>query len=833
MAQTGASSPSQPQGLDKSDEATSGTTAGETGSQQSALWGENPKEAGAEYDFLRVVMVAEERDQMFKGSIQKTKWRRAYDAWHSRHGEGTRYADPNWRRKRSHLYRPRTRSAVRKKVAAFAASVFTSPDSVSVQAEALGDPVRSASAAIIQQCLNYRLDRASAKSGVSFFLVASGACLDAQITGICYTKQFWEYEEVTEKTTQIVVKQKYYSDTGEAVTDPTTGKPVEDQEEQVIEKKFVTKDRPQSLNFPPDNVIIDPTAYWINPEQRSGYLILKHAMTEDDAEQLMGQPGKNNEDWLDVPKEMLRRVMEEYTSKGVRISRASDRVDPLENRAGDGAVDKPRSNIVWLYECFIRVSGVDYHFWSLGSRAYASKIRTTRQAYPEQRGERPVTRGYAQIETHETYPESPVTSWLPMQNELNDIVNLRIDTMRQALSPIAKVKQGTTFDFAQLQNRGGENTTVIVRNMDDLAFDRTPDVTASAYQETAQINSDFDDLAAVFQPSSVDTNRRLNETVGGMQMMSGAATAVEEFDTRTFMETWGEPTLRQIVRLEQYFETDETIFALAGARARIDRFGVESVTDQDLEQEVSVRVNAGLGSADPMQRLAKLSNSIKMLGPLMPMMNKPVRVKAEETVDEIMGLAGYHDGRRFFEFEEGPPPPTPAIAKMQTEQMREQNRLQIAQTRDQTVLQREHMREMATLLEEILKQKGAAALAGMDAQNQQPTGDGSKPPSISINFKDATPEVKAQILAKAGIFIHPDTIAAYEASTRHAQPAAGVPATPSIGNATAMFTALSALLAPPEPPQMPPGPGGGAPPGGPGPGAGGPPPGGGGMPGGM
>lgn len=831
-----ANSTSSPEGIDKSDR------DGDRGEGQgTSVFEENRKEAGADYDFLSVIAVAEERDQAFKGSLQKNRYRKAYDALHSRHSEGSKYIDPNWRRKRSSIFVPRTRTVMRKNAAALAASMFTSPDSIVVESEAKNNPVRSAAAAVLQQCLNYRLDRTSAKSGIPWFLVVSGAHQDSQATGICYTKQFWEFETVTEAATEIVHKQHYYEGSNDPVLDPNTGEPVLEQEEKDVSKEYVTKDRPQSINYAPDNVMIDPTAYWISPEQRSGYLILRNPITHDDARVMLQNPGKGNEKWLDVPDAVLERVQEDYTSKGVRTARASDRTDPYEGRDGtSGGKKAPRSNIVWLYECFIRVEGVDYHFWSLGARAYASKVRTTRQAYPEQMGDRPVTRGYANIETYETNPDSPVELIAELQRELNDIRNLRIDTMKQALSPIAKVKQGTMFDFKQLQNRSGENTTIVVRNMDDLTFDRTPDVGASAYQETAQINADMDDLASVFAPSSVDTNRRLNETVGGMQLMNSSSNSVNEYDTRTFIETWAEPTLRQIVRLEQYYESDETVLAIAGDRAKLERFGVDSITDRDLEHEVSVRVNAGLGSADPIQKLQKLKGAMSVLAPMMSLFNKMTRVNAEEAVKEVMGLAGYHDGSRLFVFEDGPPPPPAPILKMQAQDKDRASKETIAKARDETVLQREHMRETFGLLAEILKIQGTVSAA---AATPAPTGGsgGAKPMALSGAFKDLPPEAQAQALAQIGIFVHPDTIRQAQEQIAQREAAQSAPAAPARGGQSfgqgsdpaAIMAALSGLLAPstlppdafPPPPQpgQPPGPGGppgggppgGAPPGGP------------------
>jgi hypothetical protein len=708
-------SPSDPAqtGRDRSD-----GTAGENATNRGQQTSENRTDAGADYDFLSLVRICEERDAIFKSALQKNNWRRSYDAFHNRHASDSKYTDTAWRKKRTSLFRPKTRTSVRKAMAAAAASLFTTSDVVQVSAEPQKDPKRAASAAVLKEILAYRLDRTSAEAGMPWFMICMGAHLDSQITGVCYTKQYWEYEKVTERASVLTEMQHFYQDSGEPVLDPMSGEPVTSTQQKETEQEFVTKDRPWSLNIPPDNVMIDAAAPWINAEQRSGYLILRVPMTLEDARTMLSNPGKSGEQWLDVPDSLLTMVTDDYTSKGVRIARAADRTDPQENRAA-GAAGNQGNTIVWLYECFLRVKGVDYHFWSLGSMFYASRVRTTRQAYPEQHGERPVVRGYALLETHETFPMSPVLSWQEMQKELNDLVNLRLDTAKQALSPIAKVKQGTTFDFQALQNRAGADTTIIVRNMDDLEFDRTPDTSAGSYEETNYLNADFDDLAGVFNSGSVSTNRHLNETVGGMQLLNGSANSVQEFDLRVFIETFAERALRQIVRLEQYYESDEVVFAIAADRAGIfERYGVDQITDQDLERDVTVRVNVGLGSADPMQRLTKLRMALATLAPMIPMMDKKIVINAEEILKEVMGAAGYNDGMRFVTLTDMPQMGGPGMedpnqiaameaqVKTQLANLQTQSQERIAAGDRQSKSEIEQMRQTGALLQVILGQIG-------------------------------------------------------------------------------------------------------------------------------
>ena len=88
------------------------------------------------------------------------------------------------------------------------------------------------------------------------------------------------------------------------------------------------------------------------------------------------------------------------------------------------------------------------------------------------------------------------------------------------------------------------------------------------------LNVDFDELAGVFSPSSVQTNRQLNETVGGMQMLQGGTNATTEFDLRVWVETWAEPALRQMCALIKHYESDKTAIAIAGETAGLIMGGV-------------------------------------------------------------------------------------------------------------------------------------------------------------------------------------------------------------------------------------------------------------------
>jgi hypothetical protein len=135
---------------------------------------------------------------------------------------------------------------------------------------------------------------------------------------------------------------------------------------------------------------------------------------------------------------------------------------------------------------------------------------------------------------------------------------------------------------------------------------------SSSYQEQDRINVDYDELTGNFSQGSIMTNRKMNETVGGMGMISNAANQITEYTLRTFTETWVEPVLRQLVKLEQKYETDEVILAIAASQAKlIETYGVSEINDELLGQELTLSVNVGMGATNPDQKLGRFMGAMQ------------------------------------------------------------------------------------------------------------------------------------------------------------------------------------------------------------------------------
>jgi hypothetical protein len=632
--------------------------------------------------FLGMLAHMETISRDYQSKTVERQLTRAYKAYQNQHDAGSKYLGTAYKG-RSRLFVPKTLSAVRKNLAAAAASLFSTEDVVQISAAYEDDPMQRAAAATVKGAIDYRLTAATDKYGVPWFLTAMGGCLDGQLTGLTISKQFWEYIEVPTKELEIQQQPLIDEETGEPVMDlvlnPLDGQPLLDDitgepmlqpvmQDVEVPKMQVKRDRPVVELHPIENVGLDPAAPWMSPVQGGRWFYMRHAIGISDLRAMMKSAAKGGglNLWLaNVPDEVLLKGRIEDDRTGSRRVREGGG-DRYEDAKGTGDLD-----IVWIQENFIRIDGVDWQFWSVGRHGIISQIVETHEAYPALDGMRPYVCGVSRLQSHTLYPMSPVESWQPLQLELNDITNLRQDALKRSIAPLPTVRRGAKVDIPALQRRGQPDAVIITDDpQKDIVFTSTPGPSGASYTETSVNNAMFDELAGVFSTSSVQSNRQLNETVGGMNLMSNAAGAVSEFDLRMWVETWVEPTLRQIVHLEQAYESDANVLAIAGSKAKVwQKFKTYPDLDAFAAVEVMLRVSVGIGSLDPMQKLQKFKFAMELLTPLWAEFAKQgIRIKGEEIIEEVFGAAGFKDGRRFFEFGEpqdaGPPP---EIIKLQAD----------------------------------------------------------------------------------------------------------------------------------------------------------------------
>ncbi len=605
--------------------------------------GGQPVADGQPVDWLGIAKSSYEDSTRFLDSSLRAQWERNERAFQSRHPSGSKYHSDAYKG-RSKLFRPKTRTSIRQGDAALAASMFANEDVIAVKPADENNPQQQASALINKEIMQYRMTTPNPRIGIPWFLTCVGAGQDAQKYGTVFSKQSWLFESRTE---EIMVPLRD-EETGEYVVDDD-GRPHMTKSEIVT----VIKDKPTIDLIPPENLRLDRGCDWRDPINSSPYLIILTPMYVADAEAMMERdnPKTGQKAWHKLDRAQLKSASSRYMWDSTRTQRDGNREDSKES---ESAVDD--FHIVWVHENFVRMHGREYVYFTAGTQHLLSDPVPMEEVYRHcADGNRPVTVGYSVLETHRIYPSGKPQLVENLQWEANEIVNQRLDNLKLALNKRYVVRRGAQVDLRSLLRNIPGSVTLANDPEQDIKVIETRDVTQSAYQEQDRINVDFDDIVGGFSPGTIQTNRRMNETVGGMQMISGAANMLQELDLRTFIETWAEPTIGQVIKMIQTYETDETIIALAGDRARLyQRFGIDTITDELLRQDLTVRVNVGIGATDPERRLNKILVATKTVVDLLGPQIAP-HMQIEEIVKEIYGAVGYRDGSRFFKFNDQDP----------------------------------------------------------------------------------------------------------------------------------------------------------------------------------
>lgn len=653
---------------------------------------------GEDADWLALARDSYRASTDFLDANVRSQWARNLRSFRNQHPDGSKYYSESYKH-RSKLFRPKTRAASRSSEAAAAAAFFSTEDVASVEPADDSNPIQLASARINKELLNLRLSR----KPIRWFLIAMGAIQDARTCGICISKQYWKYDR--RHVANRIVEE----------LDPVTGMILNETNEPVYE---AICDEPACELVPPENIRFDPAADWTDPLNKSPYLIQRIPMFLCDVEARMRQDDAKTgaPAWHRVERSALLGAVDDSTNS-TRQAREGNRQDAKD---GAGQSGHESYRIVWVHENFMRVDGVDWHYYTLGAGAteLLSEPRRAEEAYPHLKyNERPFTMGFTVLEAHKTYPSAPIELTQDLQQEANEIANQRVDNVRLAMNPRIFAREGSGLDLAAL-SRSVPLGVVGMKQAptpEYLLIDRPPDVTASSYREQTLLNTEFDELAGNFSTGSVQDNRQIGETVGGMAMVRQASGSITDYEIKTLAESWLEPTLDQLVRLEQWYETDEAILTVAAKKAEIyEKFRIEVVNDDLMRQNLTVVVNAGVGSTDPNMKMARFMAGAQAVGQILGPTALQT-VNAEEVVSEIFGILGYKDGgSRFFKFTDQ----DPRIAEMEkalqglqqqleSEQMKIEADLREAQIDAEARLALEDRRARTQLLLQQLKGKQA------------------------------------------------------------------------------------------------------------------------------
>lgn len=629
-------------------------------------------------DWLQMARDAYRASTDYMNSSLRKQFEKNLALFRSKHPSGSKYHSKAYQH-RSKIFRPKTRSAITRNEAQAATAFFATQDIVHVQPENPNDEAQRIQADLNGQLLNYRLENT-----IPWFQTCMGAFQDSMVIGACVSKQYWEYQEETTDDVEIDEDAGLLNDV----------KPV----------GKVVVDHPVVDLIPIENVRFDPAADWRNVVKSSPYFIHMIPMYAGEVKEKMKKidPKTGQPKWYYADDDILASAYTNTDDDSTRQARlGNQRQDPLQQ---DNRVDDFR--IVWIHENFIRKDGVDWVFYTIGDSHLLTDPVPIEDVYFT--GERPFVIGHTTLETHKAVPSGGPELWEGIQTEINDVANQRLDNVRLVLNNRYFVNRSANIDTRSLTTSVPGGVVVMDDVNADIRPDRPGDVTASAYQEQDRLNIDFDEIAGAFSPGSVQSNRQLNETVGGMEMLSADSNSLTDYRLRIFSETWVQPVLKQLILLEQAYETDPIVLQIAGEKANaFQRLQVDAIEDWMIEAPVIPRVNVGVGASTPSQKIEKLNMGFSTL---MNMMAVP-GINLDEIKKEIFGALGYKDGTRFFNEEEAQDPEKQQMqqriqeleAELQGRQVEAQAKVQVATINSQALLQKEQMRNQTTQQIEMFK----------------------------------------------------------------------------------------------------------------------------------
>ena len=601
-------------------------------------------------------------------SFIDTNYRKNWDDnirhFKNKHAQSSKYLTETYKY-RSKMFRPKTRAFVRQSEAATAAAFFSQVDTLTMEPYNELDPMNRAAAELRMEILNWRLTNT-----VPWFQICVGGMQDAQVIGVVASKQFWDFEE-REETQPIV--------------DPLTGQMAMDEEGNPVTQKTRIKlrDEPAIKLIPIENIRFDPAADWTDPVNSSPYVIGMEAMYICDVKKLM-ESGK----WETLDDAVLKNARNTAydSTRGVRND---NREDALDTRYAAPLSDY---DIVWTHENILRYDGEDWHCYTLGTDHFLTRPKLLREAYLH--NTRPYVIGSAVLETHTVIPDSPTHLAKGLQKEINEVANQRIDNVKLVLNKRYVVKRGKQVDLKSLVMNAPGSVTLANDPSTDVREMEFNDVTGSSYAEQDRLNVDFDDLLGSFSGGTIQSNRKLNETVGGLAMLRSGTNAMTQYIIRVFSETWVEPVLKQTDLLCQHYESDPEFLALMVQKSGIvEQYKLQNLTMDGIMEMLmlpcQLTVNVSNSATDPMIRLEQMLMAIAKYSEISA--NAPPDLDLEEIRKEVFSFLGYKNDRRFAK-EQGQTDPRlmkamAIIQKLQQalqgKQMDNQTKLEIARLQEE------------------------------------------------------------------------------------------------------------------------------------------------------
>jgi hypothetical protein len=562
------------------------------------------------------------------------QWEKNADHFNSKHYRNSAY-NSRMSKGRSSIFRPLSRAAERSSSAQAAAAFFSNMEIIDVEPENKNDPEQLFAAKVIKKMVEYYLGKK-----IKWYLTVMGAWQDTRVYGPCCSYTDWSF---VEKETEVEVP--VFNVNGTPSTDGRT---------ETTTQKVTLKDDPYINLIPPENLILDPACDWRDPINTSPYVVYLVAMPLVDIQTKM-----DSDEWRKYSKEEILSASK-LTNDAVRQAReGNNRPDKHDSQ------ERTEFKSIWVHYNFARIDGEEYFYATLGTQFMLTDAAPLEDEYPI--GVRPFTYGFSVIEAHKFSPSSPTEIIAGLQTGVNDLANLRIDNIKLALNKRFILRRGAPIDLEALMRSvpgGGVFTDDVEK---DIKVLDTRDVTASSYREQERLETESNDITGSNMGSSIQNNRNLNQTVGGMEMLAEGQSALMDFDTRTFAESWVKPQLELLVQNIQMFVPDQAIqtLAIAGADKDLEYFQrfdftdaegdkrkrkmTESILSRVLKDKMTINVNVGLGATSPQRKVQTLLGAV---GAITQLPSQGQNLDEDAIAKELFTASGYQDGNRFLKTED-------------------------------------------------------------------------------------------------------------------------------------------------------------------------------------
>lgn len=589
----------------------------------------------------------------------RTQIRKNISNFRSLHPEGSKYKSESFRA-RSKTYRPKTRALVRRIEGAVAVALFATSDIVNVTAWNQNNALKQANAKLKQKVLQYRLEQ----DETWWFLTCLGAAQDACVAGIVISHQYWKYVEV--------IDERFYVYRTQHPEGHVSFDIKKDQ------KKIIVENRPISDLIPVERFRFDAACDWRDPARSSPFLIydcptyvgeIKTQIKMGLADAVMVKDFDDTYWWA--------IASDDYDS--IRAVREGARIDKYAEKKGisDAQTVAVRKHIH-------KINGRDWYWETLGDIVMLRTPQLLTDVYPHlQEGQRPFIVGMIVPETHKVYPSAPVQLIEPLQEEINDVSNLRQDTVKMSTFGRWEVRRNATVDVATLKAGVPSSVVAVDKVGQDIGELKQREVPQSAFMETDRLQIDLDDISGGMTQATANSNKALNQdqTLGGMNLLEGQSGQIRELEMRVLVKTWAEPVLQQFHDMISVYESDENVL---GDVAEDVNMSIHQILEA-LKTRTRLRINVGFNATTPEKRIGRLSLA---LGTFFKMFPQATQTASQgEIQKEIFGAVGFDDGERFFPNPSKDPPEVAALkqqvnqltAQLQGELFKEQTKRDVAE----------------------------------------------------------------------------------------------------------------------------------------------------------